>query len=159
MAEAKSVAAANGGELRWVIRAGDTTKVRVRWGEAEATAWAKATRRPPSWADTMAGAGGAGRAGLVPELLGALGAAERLLGRPVPVVSGFRSHDEQARLWAGRASNPYPVAPPGSSAHERGRAVDVPAGFVDALAAVASRVGLCHPYPKADPVHFELCGR
>jgi hypothetical protein len=53
--------------------------------------------------------------------------------------------------------NPYPVAPPGRSAHERGAAVDVAAGFTERLAAVAARVGLCRPYPKTDPIHWELC--
>jgi hypothetical protein len=49
------------------------------------------------------------------------------------------------------------VARPGSSAHERGLAIDVPASFVPVLLTVAQDVGLCHPYPVADPVHFELC--
>jgi uncharacterized protein YcbK (DUF882 family) len=94
---------------------------------------------------------------LDPRLTAAVARAERLLGRPIPITSGFRSRDEQASLWARRAVNAYPVAPPGASAHERGMAIDVPASFVDTLVSVAGRVGLCHPYPANDPVHFELC--
>ena len=77
----------------------------------------------------------------------------------VPITSGWRSHAEQQRLYDDRGTNPYPVAAPGTSAHERGRAVDVPRSFVARLAAVAPRVGLCHPWPETDPVHFELCRR
>lgn len=104
-----------------------------------------------------AGLCSAGAGGLVPELVGALAQAGELLGRPVPVTSGYRSPAEQAALWARRHVNPYPVAAPGTSQHERGRAVDVPRAFVPLLLAVAGRVGLCHPYPESDPVHFELC--
>ena len=87
----------------------------------------------------------------------ALARAEQLLGRPVPITSGYRSPDEQASLWARRASNPYPVAPPGTSMHELGLAIDVPSSFVATLVAIAPDVGLCHRYPVADPVHFEVC--
>lgn len=41
------------------------------------------------------------------------------------ITSGVRTKDEQARLYAQRATNPYPVAPPGQSEHEVGKAVDV----------------------------------
>lgn len=41
------------------------------------------------------------------------------------VTSTYRSTTEQARLYANRDSNPYPVAPPGSSYHEYGRAIDI----------------------------------
>jgi hypothetical protein len=87
----------------------------------------------------------------------ALARAEQLLGQPVPVTSGFRSREKQAALYADRATNPYPVAAPGTSMHERGLAVDVPADFVPRLLAVAPKAGLCHPYPVDDPIHFEVC--
>jgi hypothetical protein len=87
----------------------------------------------------------------------ALAKAEQLLGEPVPITSGFRSTEEQAALYARRSENPYPVAPPGSSAHERGLAVDVPATFVPRLLSVAGQAGLCQPYPDTDPIHFEVC--
>jgi len=41
------------------------------------------------------------------------------------ITSGVRTKDEQARLYAARASNPFPVAPPGSSEHETGKAIDI----------------------------------
>lgn len=47
------------------------------------------------------------------------------LGPHVRVTSGFRSYSDQLRLWNNRHNNPYPVAPPGTSAHERGRAWDM----------------------------------
>ena len=91
-------------------------------------------------------------------MLAALARAEQLIGRPVPITSGYRSPGEQASLWARRASNPYPVAPPGTSMHELGLAVDVPLSFMPSFVAIAPEVGLCHPYPDTDPVHFEVCG-
>lgn len=96
--------------------------------------------------------------GLDPRLVGAIAAAEVLLGEPVPIVSGFRSRAAQERLWAQRDVNPYPVAPPGTSMHERGLAIDVPPTFAARLAGVAGAVGLCRPLSVTDPVHFVLCG-
>ncbi len=95
--------------------------------------------------------------GLAAGIRAALARAAQLLGQPVPVTSGFRTRAQQAALWNQRANNPYPVAPPGSSMHERGLAIDVPASFVPRLLAVAARAGLCQPYPRTDMVHFELC--
>lgn len=40
------------------------------------------------------------------------------------VTSVYRSYGEQLRLWNDRHNNPYPVAPPGQSYHEYGRAFD-----------------------------------
>ncbi len=75
----------------------------------------------------------------------------------MPVTSGWRSTAAQQALWERRASNPFPVARPGTSAHERGTAIDVPRAFADTLAAIGPSVGLCRPLPTTDPVHFELC--
>jgi hypothetical protein len=101
--------------------------------------------------------GGSGTDGLVPGLVQAIARAEDLLGEPVPITSGFRTRAQQAALWAARATNPYPVARPGTSRHERGLAVDVARWFVATLRSVAAAVGLCQPLPLSDPVHFELC--
>ncbi|MBA2282412.1 MAG: D-alanyl-D-alanine carboxypeptidase family protein, partial [Acidimicrobiia bacterium] len=90
-------------------------------------------------------------------LLAALDRADALLGAPVPVVSGFRSRAEQEALWAARATNPYPVAPPGTSMHEHGLAIDVPSSFAPTLLAVAATAGLCQVLPQSDPIHFEPC--
>ena len=113
--------------------------------------------RARSRAADLAALVASGRQGLAPAVLASLARADVLLGRPVPVVSGLRSTTRQAELYAQRASNPYPVAPPGSSKHEHGLAVDVPLGLAPALAGIASSTGLCQPYPATNPVHFELC--
>lgn len=97
------------------------------------------------------------RFGLAPSLVAALARAEALLGSPVLISSGYRSPADQQRLWDMRADNPYPVARPGTSLHERGLAIDVQLSQVGDLAVVAAQAGLCHPLPEADPVHFVVC--
>jgi hypothetical protein len=160
---ARSVAEANGGELiRYEAdvagdRDGDEVLVEVSVGGVEA--YGRARRRVVVAAPTGPFPGGTGdRAGLAPAMLAALARADQLLGRPVPISSGFRSRAQQEALWARRGSNPFPVARPGSSLHERGLAVDVPSGFVPELLSVADEAGLCHPLPRTDPVHFVVCG-
>ena len=49
----------------------------------------------------------------------------RSAGLSVVVTSSRRSFAQQATLYASRYSNPYPVARPGTSKHERGLAFDV----------------------------------
>ena len=49
----------------------------------------------------------------------------RDFGRNFYITSGLRTHAEQHRLWNSRANNPFPVARPGTSRHELGRALDV----------------------------------
>lgn len=145
---ADAVAAANDAELVDFERLdGGDVRVRVERDGVRATARARAIR-------SARDAGG----GLAPPMRAALRRAEALLGRSVPVSSGYRSPAQQRRLWQRRATNPYPVAAPGTSMHERGLAIDVPASFVATLAAVAREAGLCRPLPRTDPVHFELCG-
>jgi D-alanyl-D-alanine carboxypeptidase len=155
---AREVAAANGADLLEIERNGDEVVVQVRVGEVEAYARARGTRRP---VDVGAGgpAGGAGghRAGLAPAMLAALARADGLLGHPVRVVSGLRSRSQQEALWARRATNPYPVARPGTSDHERGLAIDVPRADVADLRRVARAAGLCQPLPTTDPIHFIVC--
>ena len=151
-AAATELATANGAELLDYKEIGLDTEVRVRVGPAEAVARAQRS------GDRDGGLGGAGPTkGLAPAMRAALARAEQLLGRAVPITSGFRSTAAQAALYDDRASNPYPVAPPGSSMHERGLAIDVPAAFVPTLLAIAPKAGLCQPYPADDPIHFEVC--
>lgn len=57
--------------------------------------------------------------------------ADQLLGLRVWILSGRRDTSEQQALWDERATRPWPVAPPGTSRHERGEAFDV--GFDYAL--------------------------
>jgi hypothetical protein len=156
---ARRLAEANGAELAAFESAGDDVIVEVRLGDATAYARARSTGgsppgAPPGGTDV---AGGGDRAGLSSAMLAALARADELLGRPVPVASGLRTRADQEALWRRRATNPFPVARPGTSAHERGEAVDVPSAFVGDLLAVAAAAGLCQPLPVTDPVHFVVC--
>jgi len=150
---ADELARANGAELLSYREIGLDTEVRVRHGVAEAVGRARRTGDR----DGGGGAGAGATKGLAAAMRAALARAEQLLGRPVPITSGYRSTEAQAQLYANRAANPYPVAPPGSSMHEKGLAIDVPADFVPRLLEVAPRAGLCQPYPADDPIHFEVC--
>ena len=156
---AREVAVANGADLLEIDRNGDEVVVQVRVGEVEAYARARATRPAvDDGAGGPAGAAGGRRAGLAPAMLAALARADGLLGRPVTVVSGLRTRSQQAALWERRATNPYPVARPGTSDHERGLAIDVPRTDVADLRRVARAAGLCQPLPTTDPIHFIVCG-
>jgi hypothetical protein len=126
--------------------------VAVRHERARAAAVAEA-----AWVPGAAVSREGARAGLAPAMLAALDRADQLLGRSVPVVSGYRSRAEQEELWNRRHLNPYPVALPGTSLHEVGLAIDVPLSEVPALLGVAAAAGLCQPLPQGDPVHFEPC--
>jgi uncharacterized protein YcbK (DUF882 family) len=155
---AREVARRNHAELVRFERVGDSVVVEVEIEGINAFARARARRVSVAGTGSASAAGTGERAGLAPAMLAALAAADTRLGRPVPVVSGYRSPAEQEALWERRGSNPYPVAPPGRSLHERGLAVDVPRGFVDDLLTVADDAGLCQPLPATDPVHFVVCG-
>ncbi|MCB1017759.1 MAG: M15 family metallopeptidase [Acidimicrobiales bacterium] len=145
---ARSVAAANDAELVTWAEAGARVRVEVSVDGRRAVAAAERISPPPATA---------GADGLTPEMRAAIARAEALLGAPVPIVSGWRSPAQQQWLWDHRATNPYPVARPGTSMHERGLAIDVPRWFVADLRSVAGAAGLCFPLPESDPVHFELC--
>lgn len=95
---------------------------------------------------------------LVPYFNELLANARRLDGN-ARVTSAKRTHAEQARLYrrflAGR--NQFPVAPPGKSLHEQGRAIDLHAND-----ATLRRLG--HWWESLggrwggrfhDPIHFE----
>jgi hypothetical protein len=161
---ARAMAAANGAELVGFQESGDdAVVVEVRrdgvTAHARARGYQVTTGVPASGGGVGPGVGGGTgkRAGLAPAMLAALASADRLLGRPVPIVSGYRSPQQQQALWDRRASNPFPVARPGRSLHERGLAVDVPRSFIDDLLRVAGQAGLCQPLPATDPVHFVVC--
>jgi D-alanyl-D-alanine dipeptidase len=144
---AQEMARVNGGVVVELIEDGVGMTVTVLVGEARATA--RAERRRPSSVP--------GRVGLTAAMLAAISRAEQVLGHDLTVVSGFRSRDDQQRLWDQRAANPFPVAPPGTSRHESGEAIDVAAVQVAELRRVGPEAGLCTPLPATDPVHFELC--
>lgn len=90
---------------------------------------------------------------LSPAAAAAFKAAEADLGRSIPITSAGRTRAEQQALWDNRASNPYPVAPPGTSNHEGGNAIDIepnpPADVRQAL----ERHGFRNDVP-GDPVHW-----
>ena len=148
---AERLASTNGARLTGYDVDGSDTQVVVELGDG-LVAVARARRLGSDWGDGS----GEGADGLAPAMQAALARAEQLLGRPVPITSGYRSPAQQAALWANRASNPYPVARPGTSMHERGLAIDVPLSFVPVLRTVAAGVGLCQP-AVPDPIHFEVC--
>lgn len=149
---ARRLAGANGGRLVSYEVEGSDVQVAVDVGGVAAQARARRTG-----ALSAGDVGGASSAGLTEAMRAAIAAAEAALGRSLPITSGWRSSTAQQALWDRRASNPFPVARPGSSAHERGTAIDVPRSMVPALVAIRPSVGLCQPLPVSDPIHFELC--
>jgi uncharacterized protein YcbK (DUF882 family) len=105
--------------------------------------------------------------GVLPELasrIRQMASALSAQGIRIKVVSGHRSTERQRQLYANRAANPYPVAVPGTSAHERRRAVDVgviggaSAATWQRIGAVGKQLGLRWggDFRRSDPVHFEL---
>ncbi len=78
----------------------------------------------------------------------------RLYPRAV-VTSTYRSYTEQLQLYLNRSSNPYPVAPPGQSWHQYGRAfdVDAPANILRQLGSVWISWG--GTWSTRDPIHFQ----
>ncbi len=81
----------------------------------------------------------------------------RSLGFQARVTSGYRSTKKQAWLYNRylQGLQPYPVAPPGTSDHEYGLALDVVSTDTAKLVALLSSVGLFWAGPD-DPVHFSL---
>lgn len=103
--------------------------------------------------------------GLHPELAAAVARiVDASFGR-VRVVSGLRSTERQAQLWAealrkygsAEAADDW-VARPGTSMHERGLAVDL-GGDLDEAARLIDELGLSLHRPLAnEPWQFELSG-
>jgi LAS superfamily LD-carboxypeptidase LdcB len=93
-----------------------------------------------------------------PELLGKLEALAAKRGQKFHVTSGHRSIEEQQRLWDNRHSNPFPVARPGTSRHQSGRASDVTIGgqpIQNVISAAELRAAGIAPL-AGDAVHVEL---
>lgn len=72
-------------------------------------------------------------------------------GKELPITSGVRTREEQARLAA--SGNKYPVAAPGTSLHETGNAVDIDKSVPDSF---LNQFGLHRPHGAKDPVHVTL---
>jgi LAS superfamily LD-carboxypeptidase LdcB len=93
-----------------------------------------------------------------PELLGKLEALAAQKGMHFHINSGLRTIEEQQRLWDNRGSNPFPVARPGTSRHQSGRAADVSIGgrpIQDVIPADELRAAGLNPL-AGDAVHVEL---
>ena len=105
------------------------------------------------------GGGGGSTTGLVAQVLRALEWA-RGHGWKGQVTAGFRSRAKQQELWDNRASNPYPVARPGTSNHESGQAVDVTdvEGFKRAMLSAPPNARL-RWFGPGDAIHFSVTGR
>lgn len=103
--------------------------------------------------------------GLHPDLAHAVDLLISAAEGAVWVVSGYRSSQEQAELWAdalrrhgnAEAADDW-VAPPGGSTHNKGLAVDL-GGDLDLAARLVRELGLPlhRPLPN-EPWHFELVG-
>lgn len=110
--------------------------------------------------------------GLIPELrpwAHALVLAAGRAGLQPRITSTRRSHAEQTRLYRRYLAGlqPYPVARPGTSAHEYGYAFDMVTSPLGSLGAVGelweSWGGIWGGHPRRrgsgyDPVHFEFPG-
>lgn len=77
------------------------------------------------------------------------------------ITSTRRSRATQTRLYRAylRGENPYPVAPPGTSAHEFGYAMDMVVSPMEALPSLGSLWrGWGGLWGSHDPIHFEFPG-
>jgi hypothetical protein len=107
----------------------------------------------------------AGVIGLRPEMGAAVSTLIRNSNGAIHIVSGYRTTEEQARLWADAVAtygSPESaddwVAPPGESMHEAGLAVDLGGDLALANRLIDS-LGLPLHDPLAnEPWHFELIG-
>ena len=91
-------------------------------------------------------------------LMGAAGQyLEQSGGKKLRLNSAFRDPQKQKELydaWIARGKTGMPVAPPGTSLHEQGRAIDIEQGKGDRMAIAAlNNAGLFQTVPN-DPVHF-----
>lgn len=90
--------------------------------------------------------------GLNPDLADRLNQAQaayrQQFGKELPITSGVRTREEQAKLAA--SGNKYPVATPGTSLHETGNAIDIGKDVPDQF---LNQFGLHRPHGSKDPVH------
>jgi hypothetical protein len=80
------------------------------------------------------------------------------LGVKTTVTSTYRSEKEQAELFAKRGTNPYPVSPPGCSAHQYGLAADIQTKdprYQYGLSILGPYFGL-YSNAEVDPIHFQV---
>lgn len=94
-------------------------------------------------------------AGVHPRLVAAFNAYNQALGNKFRVVSGYRSFAEQAALYA--KYGPGRAAPPGSSNHEYGLAIDHGPNSTASDRARAGEFGLVYRMSH-EPWHVEVAG-
>ena len=101
---------------------------------------------------------------LEPEAMGAFRKAESLAGRRIDVVQSYRSCAAQAlacvRVCGNSAGCPGACAEPGTSYHQRGKAIDVTRAMLDTPRVVAAlrKAGWCQSVPDSDPGHVSFDG-
>ena len=71
-------------------------------------------------------------------------------GKELPITSGFRTREDQQRLYDQRGTNPNPVAKPGTSLHESGNAADISPAVPESF---LNQFGIHRPMGSKDPVH------
>jgi hypothetical protein len=93
--------------------------------------------------------------GLNPQLADAVSKAQAAYkaqyGKDLPITSAMRTKEQQAALAS--KPNKYPVAAPGTSAHETGGAIDISSEVPDSF---LKQFGLQRPLGAKDPVHTTL---
>lgn len=159
---ARRYAEANGARLVKCLCADGATAVQVTAGIESVTASARAVLDPTAFAPA---ATGLGAEGLNPVLSAAVDELISASQGRVYLVSGLRSTDHQAVLWA-EALEQYGspeladdwVAPPGHSMHERGLAVDL-GGDLTLAVQLVDELDLPLWRPMTwEPWHFEVIG-
>jgi hypothetical protein len=93
-----------------------------------------------------------------PELLRRLESLAAQRGETWTITSGLRTHAEQQALWDNRHTNPFPVAPPGTSNHEHGNSADVTIDgqpIQDVISAAELLAAGIRPL-EGDAVHVDL---
>lgn len=85
-------------------------------------------------------------------------ASARKKGINLSLSSAYRSYEKQAALYANRASNPYPVAAPGTSNHGYGISIDIPEGTPGHNWMIANGRQFGWKNLPGDAVHFDFVG-
>jgi Flp pilus assembly protein TadG len=159
---ARRYAEKNGAGLVECLCNDGATAVQVTVVVGEVSARARAVIDPTTFSPATTGLGADG---LNSQLAAAVDQIIRASGGRVYLVSGVRSTDHQADLWA-EALQQYGspeiadnwVAPPGHSMHERGLAVDL-GGDISLAVRLVKELGLPLWRPMSwEPWHFELVG-
>jgi len=158
---ARTYAEANGAELIECNCVAGSEAVQVEVDVDGVRASARAVLDPSLFGPAALGVTG----GLDPRVADAVETLVRAGGGAIRVVSGWRSPAQQSVLWSAaleRYGSPEAaddwVAPPGSSMHERGLAVDL-GGDLELAARLVAELGLPLYRPLGnEPWHFELVG-